>query len=79
MYLFTNRTDAKHQEMDEANNYSQFLAHADEPEDFYRKYKDDGITRIKGRRGIKNLFDDSDTEDRYWFMLAKRYLGMHRL
>ena len=59
----------------EDNDYPHYLAHEDEPIDFYRKYKDSGFLPIKGRRNLQNLFDDSDVKDYYWFSIARKYFG----
>ena len=54
-----------------------YLSHASEPADFYRKYEDDSITPAKGKRSQRNLFDDSDINDRYWLDIAKKILRMN--
>lgn len=64
----------QHQKTDEANNYPQYLSHKDEPVDFYQKYRDDDFIPKKGSRSLRNLFDDSDVVDKYWFNIARKYL-----
>jgi hypothetical protein len=78
MNIFSTKTDIKHQELYEANS-THYLSHEDEPENFYRKYEDDGTEYIKGDSSSRNLFDDSDIKNNYWFMVAKIYLKLHRL
>jgi hypothetical protein len=74
MTLFINRSDPKRQRADEVNDSPLYLAHENEPIDFYRKYKDIDFLPIKGGRNLQNLFDDSDARDYYWFNRARKYL-----
>ncbi len=55
--LFMTRADSRHPEKDDIDN-TNYLPHADEPMDFYRKYEDDDFTPKNGRKNSQNLFDD---------------------
>ncbi len=77
MNLFINRANTVHREMDEANNYPHYLLHKDEPVDFYLKYKDDSFAPENGKRSSRNLFDDSDVKDFYWFNIARKYFSKY--
>ena len=64
----------KHQKIDKVNNYPQYLSHKDEPVDLYQKYGDDSFIPKRGSSNLRNLFDDSDIVDNYWFNIARKYL-----
>lgn len=75
MNLLMNKQNSKHQEVDKINDSPHYLAHEEEPVDFYRKYKDNDFIPMKGGRNLQNLFDDSDVKDHYWFNIAKKYFS----
>jgi hypothetical protein len=68
------RSDTKHQKMDEVNNYPQYLSHKDEPVDLYQKYREDDFIPKRGSSNLRNIFDDSDVVDNYWFSVARKHL-----
>jgi hypothetical protein len=74
MNLFITQADTGHQQSDMIDDHLHYLPHEKEPVDFYRKYKDDNYVPTIGRRGVRNLFDDLDVKDYYWFRRAREYL-----
>jgi hypothetical protein len=51
-----------------------FLSHADEPRDRYDVYLHSGEEPRDPSNNARNIFDDSNIEDRKWFTAAKKYL-----
>jgi hypothetical protein len=57
-----------------SNKAINFLLHADEPRDKYDVYLHSAKDPKDPFRNTRNLFDDSNIEDRKWFKEAKDYL-----
>ena len=74
MTLFITKSAMSRQE-DKGYEYHQYLLHEDEPLDSHRKYKDSSYTPKKGSNNPRNLFDDSDIKDNYWFNIARKFLS----
>lgn len=55
-----------------------FLLHADEPRDKYYIYLHSGTEPRDLFSNARNMFDDSNIEDRKWFRIAKKYLSRNR-
>jgi hypothetical protein len=51
-----------------------FLSLADEPRDRYDVYLNPGEEPRHRDNNARNIFDDSNIEDRKWFTAAKKYL-----
>jgi hypothetical protein len=74
MILIINKSNSRYGKS-KVNGNPHYLAHENEPIDFYRKYKDNDYLPMKGERNIKNLFDESDVKDYYWLNIARKYLN----
>jgi hypothetical protein len=74
MNLIIAKTNARYGKSKVSDNL-RYLAHEDEPIDFYRKYKDSDYLPMKGERNVQNLFDESDVKDYYWLNIARKYLN----
>jgi hypothetical protein len=56
----------------------EFLSHVDEPIDKYDIYLHSGTKPRDPTSNARNIFDDSNIEDRKWFGAAKKYLSRAR-
>ena len=73
MNLISYKLNANYEDTGYENN-PNYLAHEEEPVDFYRKYKDSDFRPVKGGKNLHNLFSDSDVKDYYWLKIARKYL-----
>lgn len=60
--------------LDQKFNTSQFLSHPDEPLDNYSEYVNQGNPSADGFKNTRNLFDDSNIEDRKWLNTAREFI-----
>jgi hypothetical protein len=74
MYLVNNQPNKATE-----NGYVlELLAHVEEPTDMYDIYLYSGEVPRDALSNARNIFDDSNIEDRKWFGAAKQYLSKAR-
>jgi hypothetical protein len=56
-------------------NNLHFLSHLAEPVDKYAQYLSEGDQPVGGMDNPRNLFDDSNSEDKKWLKITRKYLN----
>jgi hypothetical protein len=69
--LFNIQASVSHQDKDDLSNRPQPLRHKDSPVNSYREYQ---VKLKKEHKNQRNLFDDLDARDKYWFNITRRHL-----
>ncbi len=78
MFLNNTRASSGRHKKNSLMNSMYFLAHGREPVDNYKEYLSYGVQPNDHFNNPRNLFDDSNSEDRKWLKITKAYLSRSR-